>query len=123
MIAAIREQVVCERWPDPVEVHSFFRFEIEAVTGETDTPGVDGTSWPTRHQYGDEDKLRRNLLDALTQSALIFDDALVVGGQNWKRWVREGEQAGVVFVVRAAESDFAASMEAAATWLPGRREL
>lgn len=100
MMAAIRSQVECARYASPVEVHSFARFEREEQT-----EGVVLDSWPTGHQYGDEDKLRRNLLDALTQSALLADDALVVGGQNWKRWVSiDGEPPGIDFVVLPARS-------------------
>lgn len=92
MVRAIRAACVCERYAGPVEVHAFFRFERE---------GPEMDIWPIGRQYGDEDKLRRNLLDALTQSALLADDSLVVGGQTWKRFVAEGEApgAGVTFIV------------------------
>jgi hypothetical protein len=48
--------------------------------------------------------LRRNLLDALTQSGLLADDSQVVGGQTWKRFVWPGEDAGVEFVVVAGRT-------------------
>ena len=102
MINAIRRTVQCERWPGPVEVHAFFRFAVEGDPGRVDS-GF-GAPWPVGRQYGDEDKLRRNLLDALTQSGLILDDSLVVGGVPWKRFVREGEAPGVEFVVMPARS-------------------
>lgn len=86
MVASIRAQAECARHDGAVEVHAFFRFEREGIAapeGEGDE-----LDWPTGRQYGDEDKLRRNLLDALTQSALLADDSQVVGGQNWKRFCR-----------------------------------
>lgn len=121
MIKAIREQCAVGAWPGPVEVHAFFRFEPEGeppkrFPGACPVCGGKGghlasceysgrpasRDWPTGRQYGDEDKLRRNLLDALTQSGLLADDSLVVGGQTWKRFVRPGEEeAGVLFMVRA----------------------
>lgn len=93
MIKAIRAACECAQYAGPVEVHSFSRFE---------RPDGTTTPWPVQHSIGDEDKLRRNLLDALTQSALLKDDAQVVGGQNWKRWCELGEPAGILFVVRQA---------------------
>lgn len=104
MIQAIkREQpsILPSVWPytGAVEVHSFFRFE--RLTG-TDA----ALQWPTRvsgeWSHGDEDKLRRNLLDALTQSGLLADDCLVVGGYNLKRFCEPGEQPGVQVMVRTA---------------------
>lgn len=96
MITAVRRVCDVQRYAGPVEVHAFFRFERE---------GADGT-WPVGRQYGDEDKLRRNLLDALTQSGLLADDSQVIGGQTWKRFVRpipDGvETPGVEFVVLPA---------------------
>lgn len=96
MIKAIRSACVCVRWPGPVEVHTFFRFE--RLTAEELKP-ESGWRWPTREKgeyaHGDEDKLRRNALDALTQSGLILDDSQVVGGQNWKRYAEVDEEAGV----------------------------
>lgn len=101
MMAAIRAACVCERWPGAVKVDTFFRFE------KLCEPDRDGSlPWPTRetgeYAHGDEDKLRRNALDALTQSGLIFDDSLVVGGANWKRWTRESEPPGVLIIVTPA---------------------
>ena len=99
MIRAIREVCVCERWAEPVRVDTFFRFEKFC-----EPDGV--LPWPTRETgqwaHGDEDKLRRNALDALTQSGLIADDSLVVGGENWKRWADEDEDAGALIVVTPA---------------------
>ena len=99
MIAAIREQCAVTAWPAPVEVHAFFRFEREGLVRQNEGPSGELLLWPAGRQYGDEDKLRRNLLDALTQSGLLADDSQVVGGQTWKRFVRPGEDAGVEFVV------------------------
>jgi Holliday junction resolvase RusA-like endonuclease len=96
MISAIRAACECRRYPGEVRVDTFFRFEKLCKPDEV-------MPWPTRETgefaHGDEDKLRRNALDALTQSGLIFDDALVVGGETWKRWARDGEGAGVLIVV------------------------
>jgi hypothetical protein len=77
----------------PVEVHAYFRFAPDHTTT------IDVGGWPVQHDIGDEDKLRRNLLDALTQSHVLADDALSVGGQTWKRWCCDGEEPGVLFVV------------------------
>jgi Holliday junction resolvase RusA-like endonuclease len=99
MIAAIRAACECVRWPGSVRVDTFFRFERLCVPDQE-------MPWPTREKgeyaHGDEDKLRRNALDALTQSGLILDDALVIGGEVWKRWVRDEELPGVLIVVTPA---------------------
>lgn len=99
MIRAIREQCVIGRFAGAVQVDTFFRFE-RLCRPDFDLP------WPTRsageYAHGDEDKLRRNALDALTQSGLILDDALVIGGSTLKRWCDTGEQAGVIIAVRVA---------------------
>jgi Holliday junction resolvase RusA-like endonuclease len=106
MMAAVRAACVCERYAGAVRVDTFFRFEKLCVPDQA-------LPWPTRetgeYAHGDEDKLRRNALDALTQSGLIFDDSLVVGGQNWKRWTPATlaghvpiEEAGVLIVVTPA---------------------
>lgn len=100
MIRAIREQCVIGRFSGAVVVDTFFRFERLC---EPDREML----WPTRaageYAHGDEDKLRRNALDALTQSGLILDDALVIGGRPYKRWCRGGEAAGVIIKVRPAD--------------------
>lgn len=97
MVRAIREVCQVGRYPGPVEVHTFFRFARLCEPDQT-------MPWPTREGgefgHGDEDKLRRNALDALTQSGLILDDSLVVGGRPHKRWCLDGEQPGVWIVVR-----------------------
>lgn len=97
MIAAIKAACVVDRWPGPVVVDTFFRFERLCLPDQ-DMP------WPTRaegtYAHGDEDKLRRNALDALTQSGLILDDALVIGGSTLKRWCADDERAGVTIIVR-----------------------
>lgn len=103
MISAIRAAAVCERYPGAVRVDTLFLFE-RLCGPDHEMP------WPTREKgeyaHGDEDKLRRNALDALTQSGLILDDALVIGPmigpQNGKRWVEAGETAGVEIVVYPA---------------------
>jgi Holliday junction resolvase RusA-like endonuclease len=117
MIDWIRAACECRQYAGPVEVHAFFRFEPSAEGPGLTRDQVD-TPWPTGRQYGDEDKLRRNLLDALTQSALLADDSLVVGGQTWKRFCREGEEAGVMFVVLPARTESALTL--AERWVLGR---
>jgi hypothetical protein len=98
MIRAIRAQVgdLCIRNAFPVVVDTYFRFERLCKPDHA-------MPWPTRERgefaHGDEDKLRRNALDALTQSGLILDDSLVVGGRIGKRWVRDGESPGVRIIV------------------------
>lgn len=109
MIAAIRAACVCERWPGPVRVDTFFRFEKLC-----EPDGV--LPWPTRETgefaHGDEDKLRRNALDALTQSGLIADDSLVAGGENWKRWVDDGEPGVWIVVTPAPDAEYVMEREA-----------
>lgn len=101
MIAGIRARCVCSRWPGPVRVDTTFIFERLCK------PDFDEElwPWPTREGgpfgHGDEDKLRRNALDALTQSGLIKDDSQVVGGMNMKRWAFMDERPGVWIEVSA----------------------
>jgi hypothetical protein len=99
MVRAIRGACRVERFPGEVVVDTFFRFEKLCL------PDQD-MAWPTRvsgeFAHGDEDKLRRNVLDALTQSGLILDDSNVVGGQCWKRWAMADESAGVLIRVHPA---------------------
>ena len=92
MIAVIRRDIVCLKYVGPVIVDATFVFEREAAAHAE-------ARWPTARQYGDEDKLRRNLLDALSQSGLLADDSQVIGGETWKRFATAGEEAGVTFVV------------------------
>lgn len=95
MINAVRRQCVIARYAGPVVVDTFFRFERESSTED---------SWPIDREYGDEDKLRRNALDALTQSGLILDDSLVIGGLPWKRFVlHDSERPGATIKVRPAD--------------------
>lgn len=102
MIAAVKRQCVVERYAGDVVIDCFFRFDRLCV------PDV-SMDWPTReggaYGHGDEDKLRRNALDALTQSGLILDDSLSVGGHTWKRWTRADadEVCGVIIRVRPAD--------------------
>lgn len=102
MIAAIREQALCARWPHAVRVDVVAVFEREGPE-----PGLE--QWPTGHGYGDFDKLERNVLDALTQSGLIFDDALVLGPCRptvaGKRFAEPGEPAGVWIRVEPVNED------------------
>lgn len=100
MIYAIRQQCVIERYAGPVVVDCFFRFERLASQERRGDVWPVTQSGPTAH--GDEDKLRRNVLDALTQAGLILDDSLVVGGSTFKRFCDAGERAGVLIKVGAA---------------------
>lgn len=113
MIAALRAECVCAAWPGAVVVDTFFRFDASAgqerkrVAAELNAGLADDPHlWPVEsagaYAHGDEDKLRRNVLDALTQSGLIADDCLVVDGRSPKRFTRPGEEQGVVIVVRPA---------------------
>jgi len=101
MISGIKSVCVVDRFRDPVIVDMFARFDRQCLAD-------DDLTWPTRrtgiHAHGDEDKLRRNVLDALEQSGLIRDDALVVGGLSVKRWTLAGESCGIVIKVRAAHA-------------------
>jgi Holliday junction resolvase RusA-like endonuclease len=98
MIEVIRAECECVRWPGPVFVDTGFLFERAGT--QADMP------WPIEQRgvyaHGDEDKLRRNVLDALTQSGLILDDSQVVGGHSMKRFCRDGERQGVLITVRPA---------------------
>lgn len=85
----------------PVEIHCFFRFAREEAIGGGVWPSHESL-WPTAPDIGDEDKLRRNVLDALTQAHVIADDALSIGGMNYKRWCDMDEQPGVQIIVHAA---------------------
>jgi hypothetical protein len=99
-------RVDADPYAGPVEVHCFFRFERE----ESQAAGVSlgqvvashSTPWPTVIHIGDEDTLRRAVLDALVKNGVIKDDSLSVGGMNYKRWCEEGEEAGVLLVVTEA---------------------
>jgi hypothetical protein len=95
-----------EPYAGAVEVWCFFRFDRELSAAEDAADGQVWPShdllWPTARSIGDEDTLRRAVLDSLTKSGVIADDSLSIGGGNWKRWTLEGEQAGVLVVVRPA---------------------
>jgi hypothetical protein len=99
-----------EPYAGPVRVDGMFIFERErsvAVVKNGEVWESHDTPFPTANDIGDEDKLRRNLLDALTQSGLIKDDRYVVGPQqdwNWngKQWASSVGRAGVMIGVYAA---------------------
>lgn len=109
MIKAIKREAVCERYFGVVEISCFFRFEKLCLSDET-------LDWPTRvsgeFAHGDEDKLRRNVLDACTQSGLILDDSLSIGGQTCKRWCDPGEAPGVLLAVRPRSTVYVNAIEA-----------
>lgn len=91
-----------------VEIHCFFRFEREESQREAAEAGEiipsHALPWPTTIGIGDEDTLRRSVLDALVKAGVIKDDSLSVGGSNYKRWCEPGEVAGVLVVVLTAPS-------------------
>jgi hypothetical protein len=79
----------------PVLVDAVFYFERIGPTALV-------SPWPTINSgvnaNGDEDKLRRNVLDALEGSGLISDDCNVIGNVTAgprKRWAAPGLPAGV----------------------------
>lgn len=53
--------------------------------------------WPATKGTGDEDKLRRLVLDALQDAGVLRDDAQVQGGRNYKHYADKhpGELPGV----------------------------
>lgn len=99
-----------EPYAGPVRVDCFFRFDRAESQREAAEAGEiipsHQTVWPTERSgaggIGDEDTLRRAVLDALTKSGVISDDSMSVGGMNWKRWTVGSEQAGVLVVVSPA---------------------
>lgn len=96
MIREIRAQVGpenCVHYDGPVRVICAFLFAPEGFE-------LDACGWPVAIEYGDVDKLERNVLDALTQSGLIKDDKLVVILESVKRFALRGEVAGVRIGVR-----------------------
>lgn len=110
MIRAVKLACVVTKFPGAVIVDTFFRFdELCAADVNQDWPVTSSGIYA----HGDEDKLRRNALDALTQSGLIADDALVIGGLTRKRYVEPGESGcGALIVVRPAMlSDLAESRD------------
>ncbi len=95
-----------EPYAGAVRVDCFFRFDRSLSEREDAEAGEVWPShdlpWPTARSIGDEDTLRRSVLDALTKSGVIADDSISVGGMNWKRWTVGDEQAGVLIVVSPA---------------------
>ena len=114
MIRALRAAYPMTRHDGAVIVETFFRFERLATEERA------GAVWPVRPPgptaQGDWDKLTRNVGDALTQSGLIKDDCLVIGGPSYKRFTLPGEPPGVLIKVReatAADLDLILAMERA----------
>lgn len=114
MIRALQGAYPMTRWGGAVIVETFFRFERLASEERRGDPWPVQPPGPTAQ--GDWDKLTRNVGDALTQSGLIKDDCLVIGGPSYKRFVLPGEPAGVLIKVRpavAADLDAILAMERA----------
>lgn len=54
--------------------------------------GTPKGSSPIHHtEKPDKDKLDRAIYDALTESGIIKDDKVIVGGSSWKRWSLDRE--------------------------------
>jgi Holliday junction resolvase RusA-like endonuclease len=87
--------VLPEPYVGPVEVRIAFTFERHGVTAKT-------LPWPTVNSgvnaIGDLDKLERNVLDALTDAAILADDSQVCVMSTRKQW---GPEAGVDVVLYA----------------------
>lgn len=60
------------------------------------------TDYPTADDFGDLDKLQRNLGDALQQSGLISEDRNIVTWIARKRWADKGASACVTFNIGEA---------------------
>jgi Holliday junction resolvase RusA-like endonuclease len=84
-----------EVYAGPVEVRIAFTFERHGVTAKA-------SPWPTVNggvnAIGDLDKLERNVLDALTDAAILADDSQVCVMSTRKQW---GPEAGVDVVLYA----------------------
>lgn len=89
----------------PVYVDGLFLFERSSGVNDWGVIPSHDTPFPTAQDIGDEDKLRRNLLDALTQSGLIKDDRFVIGvrdaNRNGKQWASRSLGHGVMIGVYA----------------------
>lgn len=59
----------------PMIVDSYINFRKPESTED---------KYPTGRHYGDEDNLRKAILDAMVATRIITDDSLVVGGENYK---------------------------------------
>ncbi len=90
-----------------VEVRALFRFErtlscaagsIGQVIPSHDMP------WPIADDFGDTDKLQRNLGDALQQSGLIAEDRLIIHWDAWKLWTAPEGRSSVHFVLSQART-------------------
>lgn len=90
MIKAIQAAVPCKQHEGPVMVNLEFLFLPEH--GEDVLLDL-----PIGREYGDIDKLERNVLDALTQSGLIKDDSQVVQLRSFKVFCHENP--GVMILV------------------------
>jgi Holliday junction resolvase RusA-like endonuclease len=100
MMRAIIASCRVERFEGAVIVETFFRFERLASEERCGDPWPIKPPGPTAQ--GDWDKLTRNVGDALTQSGLIRDDCLVIGGPSYKRFTLPGEAASALIKVRPA---------------------
>lgn len=94
-------RVDSQPYAGPVEVHCFFRFAPE-IGKDGEVWSSQTSPWPTAWAIGDEDTLRRAVLDALTKAGALADDRWSIGGANYKRWCLPGEKAGVQILVREA---------------------
>lgn len=65
-----------KRIDHPVIVHSYSHFAGEV-------------GFPTDNHFGDEDNLRKAILDALVHAEILADDRYVIGGENYKLFAEE----------------------------------
>lgn len=105
IVRHVRAETLGAKWEPfsgPVLVDTIFYFERLG-------PSAQLLAYPTvnagENANGDEDKLRRNILDALEASGLISNDCMVVGHCTagvTKRWAPKNLPPGVQITVRAA---------------------
>jgi hypothetical protein len=82
----------------PLWVGAIFRFWPVQAKGGGLVPSSQ-TAFPVSGDFGDLDKLCRNLGDALEQSGLIANDRQIASWDSLKAWCPDGEAPGVHVVV------------------------
>jgi hypothetical protein len=98
-------------YPGAVEIRSTFFFERELDATGAHFKDTHMEDWPIAPEFGDEDKLSRNLRDAIALNragkrdslcvGLIVDDRQIVRSVSEKRWAALGSPASMqVFVLR-----------------------
>lgn len=102
-VATLARQYVEERADphQPIEVDvSYFLERPKGHYGTGRNAGklkLSAPVWPATKGTGDEDKLRRLVLDALQDAGVLVDDVQVQGGRNYKHYAHPhpGEALGV----------------------------